>query len=103
MSTKRPSAEKRTDDIRTDIRPAYYDLGTDERGRDHLWSRRMNTIEIILPDGSRKRRHVPAHKTVDDYVELVADEGAGWADQRYGGSLVGMLADSVDADSLEGE
>jgi hypothetical protein len=85
-----------TDDAQpsTDPRPDYFELGIDARGARHVCDTATSTVHIIHSDGSRGRRHLDGG-TLDDYMSAVA--GAyGWDVEKYGASLVEMLADAVE-------
>lgn len=76
---------------RTDPRPNYILLGTDTEGANHCYDTTTETVHIVHADGSRARKILyDTSKTVDDYVEVVAD-ARGWATRRYGRDLLGEL------------
>jgi len=77
MSTKRHNADRSTDP-----RPTYIDLGTDAEGREHTYRTTVETI-VVVRDGQRVHREQLGPRTVDDWMDFVA-ERIGWADQRYG-------------------
>jgi len=87
----------RTQYNRNGVRRAYYVIGRDQCGHDHVHDTRTDTIHIIGDGGGRDRRVVPEDKTIDDYVDLVADRGAGWDQREYGVDLVAAIARGVDA------
>ena len=66
------------------VQSRYEDLGTDSKGREHVYRPPDDTIFIIAEDGSRERVTVPAGQRVNPhYMELVRDD-CGWYDPRYG-------------------
>ena len=79
MATHATHAEKRSD-VRTDVRPQFFNLGIDGRGAHHVWDRETATVHIVHSDGSRGRRML-GDKTIDDYVDAV-DDTHGWSNQR---------------------
>lgn len=72
-------------------RPAYFELGIDERGNHHVRDVRTESVHVVAPTSERERVTVPNGQT-DAYVEFVADR-AGWARLSYGAGLVDMLAE----------
>jgi hypothetical protein len=104
MSIDNSNAEKRTGSIEPErlqqsdrgrIRPKHLLLGVDERGAHHIYQTSTETIHIVHEDGSRGRRVVPADKTIDEYMGVVAD-AHGWRVERYGGPLTDMLVEALD-------
>jgi len=97
MSTYDTTANQATG--RTDPRPDFIRLGRDTTGADHVYDTQTETVHIVHSDGSRGRKILwDTDKTVDDYVETVAD-ARGWDDRRYGRDLFAeFLAPYAEAD-----
>lgn len=91
MSTYDTTANQGNDGVR----PDYIILGTDTTGAQHVYDTTTETVHIVHPDGSRGRKILwDTSKTVDDYVEAVAD-GRGWDTRRYGRSLIKAVTEPL--------
>ena len=69
------------------VRPTHVHLGIDSRGAAHCWHLPTNSVHIIRPDGSRKKRiditNTEFIEDVDHYV-VEMGERRGWDELRYG-------------------
>ena len=69
------------------VRPAYVHLGIDSRGAAHCWHLQTNSVHIIRPDGTRKKRiDITNTEFIEDVDHYVVDLGdrRGWDELRYG-------------------
>lgn len=92
MSTNATHAEKRSD-VRTDVRPAFLNLGIDGTGKHHVWDRKTNTVHIIHEDGSRGRKLL-GDKSIEEYVVTVGDV-RGWSNQELYRSFGDVVSNTV--------
>ncbi|ELZ96638.1 hypothetical protein [Haloferax sulfurifontis] len=69
---------------RTDLRPAYIELGDDTDGASHVYRTTDESIHVVQ-NGERIQKFVLNGRSVDDYVKFVRDEvdGREWENRRY--------------------
>jgi len=92
MSTKAPDRQNST------VRPSYFYIGTDGRGRVHYYDTPTETVHVAI-DGQRVRRvqcEPGTEHDLDSYVAAVGDE-RGWSERHYGVALHGAIAEAVGA------
>lgn len=70
---------------RTDPRPNYIFLGTDDEGADHVWRVHADVV-IVVDDTERIHVEQLAPKHVDDWIAYVGMR-RGWETRRYYESL----------------
>lgn len=80
-----PSTQHHTKNPRPNVRPSYIFLGTDVEGWTHVYRTIDETIFALDANGRIEYHFDLGARTVDDYVEHVADTRA-WLDLTYGES-----------------
>jgi len=94
LPTKTMATNTTTDDGNSvSVRPRYIDLGTDAEGAVHTYRTTDETIHVVQDDQYEVVEL--SGRPVEDWMDWTERE-RGWADARYGGSLVNMLTDALE-------